>query len=88
MAKFKIGDKVRIKTSGMTGIVKAIYEFGYWNMAEDEFGIEMDDGSGMITIVEKVLERNEPPPVCECGLKHSRHGGRHSDWCPLYEPDK
>jgi hypothetical protein len=24
------------------------------------------------------------PPVCECGLKYSRHGGKHSTYCPLY----
>lgn len=85
MARFTLGDKVRVKTSGMTGVVKTVFESGYWNMLDDEYGIEMDDGSGMVTIVDKVLERNEPAPVCQCGLKFSRHGGKHSSWCKLYD---
>jgi len=22
---------------------------------------------------------------CECGVQYDRHGGKHSDYCPLYE---
>lgn len=84
---FRLGKKVRVKTSGMTGVVKAVYEFGYWNMAENEYGIEMDDGSGLITLIERVLESIEPEPVCECGQKGISYA-KHSDWCPLYEFDK
>lgn len=87
MAKFTIGDKVKVKTSGATGVVKTVFESGYWNMMDDEYGVEFDDGSGMITLVEKVLEANEPPPACQCGLKFSRHGGKHSRWCKLYDPN-
>lgn len=87
MAKFTIGDKVRVKTSGMTGVVKTVFESGYWNMMDNEYGVEMDDGSGMITLVEKVLVKNWPDPVCECGLKYARSGGKHSSWCPLYDKD-
>lgn len=87
MAKFTIGNKVRIRTSGMTGVIKTVFDSGFWNMQDTEYGVEMDDGSGVITIVEKVLEKNWPDPVCECGLKHTRHGGKHSSWCPLYDKD-
>lgn len=88
MAKFTIGDKVRVKTSGMTGVIKAVFESGYWNMMDDEYGVEMDDGSGMITLVEKVLVKNEPDPVCQCGLKYARNGGKHSSWCPVWSKDE
>ena len=24
---------------------------------------------------------------CQCGLTHTRHGGKHSPWCQLWAPD-
>lgn len=85
MAKFKVGDKIRIKTSKNTGVIKLIYPSDYWNMTEDEYAIELDDGSGVMTIVERVLELRDGPVKCTCGLKYAPSGGKHSSWCDLYD---
>jgi hypothetical protein len=87
LTKFKVGDKVHIKTSGMTGVIKTLFPSDYWNMSDDEYGVQMDDGSGLVTIVEKVLEKIEQELTCQCGLKYARSGGRHSYWCPMSEKE-
>lgn len=87
MNKFNVGDRISIKSSGRTGIVRAIFESGYWHMADDEYSIILDDGSGAITVpaLELELISAADVPKCECGLKYSRSGGRHSFWCILYD---
>lgn len=84
MARFDIGDQVRLKGSGKTGVVKTVFPSDYWNMKDDEYGVELDDGSGVITITERALEKRYVYPECECGLKYARSGGKHSFWCPLF----
>lgn len=86
MAKFDVGDKVRIRTSGKTGTVKVIYDGNYWNMSDSEYGIEFDDGSGTITIIERVIDLADGEPRCECGVG-AVGGGKHSEYCPLYDRD-
>lgn len=87
MAKFNVGDKIKIKTSGKTGIIRIVYESGYWNMVDTEYAVELDDGEGAISLVERVLESLDPEPRCECGVG-SVKGNRHSDYCPLYSREE
>lgn len=87
MSKFKLGDKIRVRTSGKIGTVKTVYEGDDWNMSENEYGIDFDDGSGVITIVERVLEREKGEPRCTCGALKTRNPEHHSRWCDLYEPN-
>ncbi len=85
-AKFKVGDRVRVKTSGNIGEVKEVVEADYWymmapNSADYEYRIQFDDGNTSV-IVEKVLELEQVAiNKCTCGLKYARSGGKHSDWC-------
>ena len=44
------------------------------NMPRESFLITVS-GPGWIT----------KPDKCECGLDSTRHGGKHSTWCPKYE---
>lgn len=84
-AKFGIGDKVKLLSSGKLGEVKAVFDGNDWNLhkGEHEYTVEFDDGSGAVNIVERVLEHAHVK-TCECGLKYARSGGKHSTWCPLY----
>ncbi len=91
--KFKIGDKVKCTTNTKTGVVKAVYDADYWNLysmdgsESHEYGVEYDDGSGLINLVEKVLEltgeSNELYKGCDCGAKHTRNPTHHSSWCSV-----
>lgn len=85
MSKFQIGDKIKVKSSGKTGVIKAIYDGDMWNMSDNEYGVEFDDGSGIITIVERVLQPIDflEEIKCECGVG-AVNGNKHSDYCPLY----
>lgn len=83
MAKFNVGDKIKVKTSGKTGVIRIVYESGYWNMQDTEYAVEFDGGEGAITLVERVLESLNPEPRCECGVG-SVKGNKHSYYCPLY----
>lgn len=60
---------------------------------------EKDDSSGWINVdglwypkLKPGKEFNSPDyekiNKCECGLKYSRDGGKHSDWCPEYKEEK
>lgn len=84
MSKFKLGDRVRVTTSGKTGTVTAVHEANMWNMASDEYTVQFDDNAA-IMLVEKVLELFEkvPEKKCICGLKYARSGGKHSNWCNI-----
>lgn len=83
---FKVGDRVRITTNGKTGTIKAVYDADYWNLqagnGDHEYTVELDHGEGAINMVERVLAY-EYERRCECGVKYDRHGGKHSDYCPL-----
>lgn len=87
MSKFKVGDSVKVTTSDKTGIVRNVYEASYWNSSDDEYAVEFDDGSGVTTIVERVLVSTTPRPSCDCGLKFARSGGKHSSYCAIYDPE-
>lgn len=86
MAKFKLEDRIRLKTSGKTGVIKSVFDADDWNIGEAEYGIDFDDGSGVITIVERVLEKidGSGAPKCECGSRFSSFADIHSFWCRLY----
>lgn len=84
----KVGDKVRLTTNDLTGTVTAIYEFSSWNMTDDEYGIELDYGGGLVNIAARLLIKITPDHRCECGLNFARSGGRHNTWCSLYKGDE
>lgn len=88
---FTIGQRVRLKVSKREGVVAAIFEgsFAPGLKEENSYLIELDGGVGTSTITEDGLEEIGAArfwqPVCECGLKFSMSGGRHSSWCPIKE---
>lgn len=90
--KFKMGDHVRVKATGRTGTVKTVYDaytWGMWTGFSHEYSVDLDDGSGAVTLIESVLEfSDETLPIgikCECGVA-SVGQGKHSDYCPLFDP--
>lgn len=90
MSRFKVGDRVKIRTSGRTGTVRIVYEGQNWGFTvEDEYSIEFDDGTGAMTLVERIIEPLESigfyEVKCECGSKYSSFETIHSYWCPVYK---
>lgn len=80
---FKVGDRIKIRTSGKTGTVKGVFEAEMWNLyGGDEYQVEFDDGSGALTVSERILER-EHEITCECGIRFVRDANKHSTWCPM-----
>lgn len=89
MSKIKKGDKVKVRKNEKTGIVETVYDLGYWHMSEDQYSILLDDGAGLVTLSDSDIEKiEEIGPKCRCGLKYARSGGKHSDWCELYEREE
>lgn len=92
MSKFNVGDKIRIKTTGRTGKIRAEFtsQDAWWNLAEcgKDYIIELDDGTGTLTLAEKVLEKYSPEDKkaggCECGAFVTDFPEHHSTWCPLH----
>lgn len=86
---FKIGDRVRLTTSGKTGIVRQVFDADYWNLSagngDHEYSVEFDNGEGAINLVERVLELVQGVK-CECGAL-SVGSNKHSDYCVLYEAE-
>jgi len=87
MAKFNVDEKIRVKLSGRTGVIKTVFQSGYWNMTDDIYSVELDDGSGTVTLDDSALESNEPTLVCVCGAKSTRNPTHHARWCDLYAKD-
>lgn len=92
---YKIGDKVRITTLDRTGVVSRVFDshtWGVWSMgAGHEYSIDIDEGGGALTFMEKELEPLElilptGRKVCECGVEKLGYG-KHSDYCPIYDRD-
>lgn len=86
MSKLKMGDRVRVKETSKLGKVNTIYDYAYWGIDEDSVSVVLDDGN-FVTCKSSELERMDEAEndyiKCECGLKFSRHGGKHSAWCAL-----
>lgn len=93
MARFKVGDRVKVRSSGRLGTVSAVFDAEYWNLwdhtgdSAHEYTVDFDDGSGAVNIVEKVLEFANVR-TCECGAKFIPwYEKNHADYCPLYKKD-
>lgn len=82
---FKVGDRVRVKTTGQQGVVQTIFPAEYWGIIEgdDEYAVLFDSG-GSINMRDSILELVNVPK-CECGAKFTSFQQIHSDWCPFYE---
>lgn len=84
--KFKIGDRVKVRTSNQAGVIKQVIEADSWNMFgsssnDYEYRIDFDDGSNSV-IVEKVLDLTENvKSKCTCGAVFTSFSQIHSDWC-------
>ena len=78
--KFKIGDKVLLKHNNYAqGIIVDI------DNQDNTYKIRLDGtNSGFAWSNEAGLFVPEEPK-CQCGLKYSRHGGKHSRWCSASE---
>lgn len=85
MTQFKIGDRVKVKTTGKAGTITGVFPAEMWNLyGGDEYQIEFDSGGGALTVSERILE-SEHDVGCTCGLKFARSGGKHSSWCDFKE---
>ena len=87
---FKVGDRVRVKTSGKAGVIIAVHDSIEYNMFfpnEVEYSVLFDAGEGQVNIVGRVLER-ETVNNCDCG-EHlvPWQRGHHARWCKLYQKD-
>jgi hypothetical protein len=89
VTKFKVDDIIRLTTSGKTGVVRVVYEDGYWGISGAEYAIEYHDSSGLVYVGEDNLVLVEVDsgaatnlyPRCDCGLGYTRSGGKHSEYC-------
>lgn len=90
--KFSIGQRVKVE-SGFGQVSEGVVTkresnmYGQAPLYEIEF-MEPDRKYKTWTSESYISEVNPPPlPIgnsCTCGLKFTREGGKHSDWCNLY----
>lgn len=92
ITKHNPGDRVRLSTDGRKGKIRSMHD-DYWYGIE--YTVDFDDGT-YGRFVEKVLvpDTDHEASVilpqgkkCTCGLLFVRHGGKHSDYCDLYEKE-
>lgn len=89
--QFNVGDRVRVKTSGKTGVVLSIHDsttdYSIFYPNETEYSVLLDAGEGQLNIVGRVLEHEAVNRYkCDCG-EHlvSWQKGHHARWCKLYQ---
>jgi hypothetical protein len=87
---FLVGDKVRCKSSSHENLTGTVVGYDHdYSSGTTDYLVEFDDKNlipGKMVYPYWLLERVDASRAynCECGLKHTREGGKHSDWCPLY----
>lgn len=88
---FLVGDKVRVRnhSNNITGtVVELVVDYSY---GATDYVVEFDDKNlipsrmtysyWQLEYIKSVVSK------CECGLTYAREGGKHSDWCPLFEKE-
>jgi len=77
-----IGSKVRIKKTGLIGIVVGL---------EDSYLVDLSTSGLFVRTwfdLYEIEEVESNPGTCECGLNFVRCGGKHSDYCPMYKKEE
>lgn len=87
--RFDIGQEV-IYTTHAGSVIRATVSERETIWGSNLYTLTTSDGYGNLHIKEDDLKpalyANKAKDACECGLRHSREGGSHSDWCPMYTP--
>lgn len=85
--KFKIGDKIKNKTTNQKGEIRSvdtlIDEHTYWTWYTDEGLAKYTKESDL----ELVASSPTWGPQCDCGAKHTSNQNLHSHWCSRFGRD-
>ena len=94
MIRIAVGDRVRITTDArwLTAIVTELCFDSYYSDEPTGAMVAFEDTTLIpnkmrypLASLEILRSFNASAGKCECGLKFSRDGGKHSDYCPLYQ---